>query len=145
MPEVSVPLLRLVGQVASAYLVAEGPDGLYLIDQHAAHERVLFEQVMSQKESAIASQHLLEPLTVELPPASARLLEEQIPIIQQYGFQVEPFGPGSFIVRAIPVLLAGIDPAAALRVLIEDFEKMNTPWLKRLRGALSPGFVNGPR
>lgn len=130
LPEVDVPLLRLVGQVATAYLVAEGPDGLYLIDQHAAHERVLFEQIMGQKETDVASQRLLEPVTVELPPASARLLEEQIPIIQQYGFQVEPFGPGSFIVRAIPLLLARMDPAAALRVLVEDFEEDETPLAK---------------
>lgn len=135
-PDVRVPLLRLVGQVASAYLVAEGPDGLYLIDQHAAHERVLFEQIMGQKEASIASQRLLEPVTVELSPASARLLEEQVPIIQRYGFHVEPFGPGSFIVRAIPVLLAGMDPAAALRVLIEDFEEDESPLAKAAEGRI---------
>ncbi len=136
LPEVSVPLLRLVGQVAAAYLVAEGPDGLYLIDQHAAHERVLFEQIMSKKETAVASQHLLEAVTVDLPPASTRLLEEQIPIIQRYGFQVDPFGPGSFIVRSIPVLFAGLDPAAALRVLVEDFEEDETPLAKEIEARI---------
>jgi DNA mismatch repair protein MutL len=136
MPEVSVPLLRLVGQVATAYIVAEGPDGLYLIDQHAAHERVLFEQIMAQKTHAVASQTLLEPVNVELPPGSSRLVEEQIPIIQQFGFQVEPFGPGSFMVRAIPVLLAGLDPAAALRVLVEDFEEDETPLAKEIEARI---------
>jgi DNA mismatch repair protein MutL len=127
LPEVNVPLLRLVGQIALAYLVAEGPDGLYLIDQHAAHERVLFEKFIEQRQENIPSQALLEPVTVELPPASARLLEDQLGIITQLGFQVESFGPGTFLVRSIPTLLSKMDPAAALRVLVEDFEEDETP------------------
>jgi DNA mismatch repair protein MutL len=122
-----VPLLRPVGQIANAYLVAEGPDGLYLIDQHAAHERVLFERFMSQRGKAIPSQALLQPAAVELPPASARLLNEQLPLLAKLGFQVENFGPRAFLVRAIPALLAGSDPGAALRVLVEDFEEDETP------------------
>jgi DNA mismatch repair protein MutL len=127
LPEVSVPLLRLVGQVASAYLIAEGPDGLYLIDQHAAHERILFEKYMDQKGDAIPSQALLEPSNVELSPAEARLLDGQMQILKTLGFQVEPFGQGTFLVRSIPTLLLGLDPASALRVLVEDFEEDETP------------------
>jgi len=127
LPEVNVPLLRLVGQVASAYLIAEGPDGLYLIDQHAAHERVLFERFMAQRQNTVPAQSLLEPVTIELPPASARLLEDQLSVIGQLGFQVEPFGHGTYLVRAIPSLLSSMDPAAALRVLVEDFEEDETP------------------
>ena len=122
-----VPLLRLVGQIASAYLVAEGPDGLYLIDQHAAHERVLFERFMAQRNSQIPSQNLLQPVTVDLPPAGARLLDEQLPIITRLGFNIEPFGPNTYLVRAIPALLTGSDPSAALRVLVENFEEDETP------------------
>jgi DNA mismatch repair protein MutL len=127
LPEVNVPLLRLVGQVALTYLIAEGPDGLYLIDQHAAHERILFERMMSQRKDTIPAQVLLEPVTVELPPASVQLIEEQLPALGQLGFQVETFGRGMFLVRAIPTLLTGLDPAAALRVLVEDFEEDETP------------------
>ena len=133
-----VPLLRLVGQIASAYLVAEGPDGLYLIDQHAAHERVLFESFMAMwsddihmgdgnKRTGIPSQALLQPVNVDFPPASARLLEEQLPVLNQLGFEVELFGKGSFLIRSIPALLAGMDPAAALSVIVEDFEEDETP------------------
>jgi DNA mismatch repair protein MutL len=124
------PILRLVGQIASAYLVAEGPDGLYLIDQHAAHERVLFERMMQAHEEAktkIASQTLLAPVSVEIPQAGSRLLESQLPILNHLGFQVESFGPGAFLVRAMPAVLAGLDPAAALRVLVEDFEEDEEP------------------
>jgi DNA mismatch repair protein MutL len=127
LPGARVPLLRLVGQIASAYLVAEGPDGLYLIDQHAAHERVLFERFMAQRNSEIPSQVLLQPATVELPAAGARLLEPQLPMLQRLGFGVEIFGSNTFLVRAIPNLLSGSDPAAALRVLVEDFEEDETP------------------
>jgi DNA mismatch repair protein MutL len=122
------PLLRPIGQVASAYLVAEGPDGLYLVDQHAAHERVLFERFIAQRgRGQIPAQALLQAAAVDLPPAAARLLEEQLPVLAQLGFQVEPFGTGTFLVRAIPSLLSGMDPAAALRVLVEDFEEDERP------------------
>ncbi len=127
LPRVTIPLLRLIGQVAATYLIAEGPDGLYLIDQHAAHERVLFERFMAQREETIPAQTLLEPATVEFPPAHARLLEEQLPVLAELGFQVEPFGRGTFLLRAIPTILANMNPSAALNVLVEDFEEDETP------------------
>jgi DNA mismatch repair protein MutL len=122
-----LPLLRLVGQVGATYLVAEAPDGLYLIDQHAAHERVLFERFMTQRQSSIQSQSLLEPATLQLTPQAARLLEEQLSVLEQWGFRVEPFGPNTFLVRSIPALLGSSDPATTLQVLVEDFEEDETP------------------
>jgi DNA mismatch repair protein MutL len=127
LPSGRTPILRPVGQVANAYLVAEGPDGLYLIDQHAAHERVLFERFMAQRGINSPSQALLNPATVELPAGSARLLVEQIPLLLELGFQVEPFGPNTFLVRAVPSLLTKSDPEAALRSLVENFEEDETP------------------
>lgn len=125
---VHLPLLRLVGQVGGAYLVAEGPDGLYLIDQHAAHERVLFEKLMLQRaKQVIPSQALLEPVSVTLPPAQASLLDGQLDVLHRFGFQVEAFGPHTYQVRAMPALFAGSDAAAALRALVEDFEEDETP------------------
>ncbi len=126
-PVQRVPLLRAVGQVGAAYLVAEGPDGLYLIDQHAAHERVLFEKMMAARQHGLVSQRLLQPEAVELTPAQAALIEEELPVLAQLGFEVEPFGPAIFSVRAVPELLADIDPARALRVLVEDFEEDERP------------------
>jgi DNA mismatch repair protein MutL len=128
--------LRLVGQVALAYVVAEGPDGLYLVDQHAAHERVLFERFMAQRGATIPAQALLEPVTVEFPPAGARLLVDQIRLLERLGFQVEIFGANTFLVRAVPALLAGSDPAAALRVLVEDFEEDETPLQAQIEAKL---------
>ncbi len=137
LPSGQIPLLRLVGQVGSTYLVAEGPDGLYLIDQHAAHERVLFERLQRQHSGgSIPAQALLEAALVQLPPQQAHLLEEQVELLNHLGFQVEPFGSGAFRVRAIPALFTGSDPSAALRALVEDFEEDETPLQGDLEGRL---------
>lgn len=123
-----LPLLRLIGQIGAAYVVAEGPDGLYLIDQHAAHERVLFEKLMAQLAlKRIVSQSLLTPAAVTFPPQLAILLASQLPVLKQFGFDVQEFGPNTFQVRAMPTLFAGGDPSAALRVVVEDFEEDETP------------------
>jgi DNA mismatch repair protein MutL len=131
-------VLRLIGQVAATYLIAEGPDGLYLIDQHAAHERVLFEKLMAQHaQKLIASQTLLTPAAVHLRPDSARLLDEQLPLLKELGFQIDPFGPASFQVRAIPILFSGSDPAAALRAVVEEFEEDESPLQAELEARLA--------
>jgi DNA mismatch repair protein MutL len=101
---------------------------MYLIDQHAAHERVLFEKLMAQRERrSIPSQTLLTPQVVTLPPASAKALSDQLDVLEHFGFSVEAFGPNAFQVRAIPALFAGSDPLTALRALVEDFEEDETP------------------
>jgi len=134
----AIPLLRLIGQIGATYLVAEGPDGLYLVDQHAAHERVLFEKLMAQHEMKnIPAQALLSPEVVTLPPQASQLLLSQLPVLQHFGFDVEEFGPNTFQVRAMPVLFMGSDPAAALRALVEDFEEDETPLQNELEAKLA--------
>jgi DNA mismatch repair protein MutL len=124
---IRIPLLRLIGQVAVAYLIAEGPDGLYLIDQHAAHERILFEKFIAQQSHKIPAQTLLEAVPVELSPSGARIIEPQLELLGQLGFLIEPFGRNTFIVRSLPSLLAGMDAADALRVMVDDFEEDESP------------------
>jgi len=134
----SIPLLRLIGQIGATYLVAEGPDGLYLIDQHAAHERILFEKLMTQHEMKnIPSQALLTPAVVTIPPQSANLLITNLPILQHFGFDVEEFGPNTFQVRAMPALFMGSDPSAALRALVEDFEEDESPLQSEIEAKLA--------
>lgn len=124
----AIPLLRLIGQIGATYLVAEGPDGLYLVDQHAAHERVLFEKLMTQHAMKnIPSQSLLTPAIVTLPPQSTNLLIADLPFLQHFGFDVEEFGPNTFQVRAMPTLFMGGDPSTALRALVENFEEDEAP------------------
>ena len=134
----SIPLLRLIGQIGTTYLVAEGPDGLYLIDQHAAHERVLFEKLMAQHAlKNIPSQALLTAVAVTLPPHSTNLLIPQLPFLQNFGFDVAEFGPNTFQVRAMPALFMGGDPSAALRALVEDFEEDELPLQNEIEAKLA--------
>ena len=127
LPAGDVPLLRVIGQVGAAYIVAEGPDGLYLVDQHAAHERVLYEAFRLQRAAAqIVSQALLEPVAVEVAPGAAALLEGQMAALERIGFRLEPFGGNTFMVRSLPTILGPVDPARAVRVVVEDFEEDET-------------------
>ncbi len=122
-----LPILRHIGQVGATYIIAEGPDGLYLIDQHAAHERILFEKMMALIEDTIPSQSLLSPEVVHFPPHHALLLEGKLEILQKLGFDVFEFGPNTFQIRSIPALLVGINPIDALKVVVEDFEDDEKP------------------
>ena len=111
-PKKALPVLRVLGQVQNTYVVAEGPDGMYLIDQHAAHERVTFERVRAD---AIARtprvQSLMEPATVELNPQQQELVESQQAVISPLGFVVEPFGGSLYLIRGVPSLVSEGDPS----------------------------------
>jgi len=121
-----IPLLRLIGQIGAVYLVAEGPDGLYLIDQHAAHERILFEK-LTNRTGTIDSQRLLAPELIHLDPSAARIILENLKILNMYGFEVEEFGINTFRVSSIPSIFTGNDPVSAIRSLVEDFEEDEMP------------------
>ena len=122
------PILRWIGQVGSTYIIAEGPDGLYLIDQHAAHERILYEKMLdAEANGTIVSQALLEPAVVQLPPWQASALEENMPILKHLGFEIEEFGPSAFRVIAMPTLFEKGSPAAAIAAVVEDIENDNVP------------------
>jgi DNA mismatch repair protein MutL len=128
LPGTHLPLLRLIGQVASTYLVAEGPDGLYLIDQHAAHERVLFDQMMAQyRASMIPSQKFIESVPVELSPEKAGILEANLETMASLGFEIEPFGPNTFLIRSIPMIVDRGDPKDAILAVVDAFEEDETP------------------
>jgi DNA mismatch repair protein MutL len=120
-PALSLPALRLLGQLSASYIVAEGPDGLYLIDQHAAHERVLFEQIKSQlAQQKIAVQGLLEPATLEVSPRQDAILKLHHKDLAEFGFSLEPFGERTYLVRAVPVWLDRKDWIGALREIMDS-------------------------
>jgi DNA mismatch repair protein MutL len=123
-----LPLLRVVGQVAQTYVVAEGPDGLYLVDQHAAHERVLYEQMQTDRAGArVAAQQLLEPITVELTPAQAAILEAEAETLAQVGFNIEPFGGTTYRLRSVPEILLDADPTTALGDILSELAEGAVP------------------
>jgi DNA mismatch repair protein MutL len=118
-----LPMLRAVGQVGAMYVVAEGPDGMYLIDQHAAHERVLYERFLaSARAGTPESQGLLEPITVELSAAHQALLLQHAAAFERLGFDVEHFGDRAFVVRAVPSMMAD-DPARRIGELLDRMQR----------------------
>lgn len=121
----NVPLLRLIGQIGRTYLVAEGPDGLYLIDQHAAHERVLFEQFLKNP-ALISSQYLLEPVVVQLPGQIEADVQPQITVLEKYGFKIENFGPATYKINAIPTVIIHLDPREAFISALEEDQEDNS-------------------
>jgi DNA mismatch repair protein MutL len=124
----TLPLLRVVGQIGASYIVAEGPAGMYLIDQHAAHERILYEQFMAaQAAQAPAAQYTLDAEAIALAVDEARLLEDNLPLLATLGFDIEGFGPNTFRVRALPALLAQQEPAAVLREILSDLHAARAP------------------
>jgi DNA mismatch repair protein MutL len=127
-----LPIMRVVGQVGASYIITEGPDGLYLIDQHAAHERVLYEKFMAgwelkQESEGMISQGLVSGAAVQLSPAQSTLLSEQLDLMERIGFQIEPFGPNAYMIRGIPAMLTKLDPSRALLDVVEDLERGDAP------------------
>jgi DNA mismatch repair protein MutL len=110
-----LPPLRVVGQIQQMYIITEGPDGLYLIDQHAAHERILYEKLAAQKAQAqVVGQQLLEPAVVELSPGHAAIVEAEHEQLAAVGFDIEPFGGATYRVRAMPEMLGTAEPGQTL-------------------------------
>jgi DNA mismatch repair protein MutL len=124
----TLPMLRVVGQVGASYIVAEGPAGLYLIDQHAAHERILYEQFISDyANQELIAQTTLSAQTIELPVPEARLIEANLSILRAVGFYLEDFGPNTFLIRSIPAILADQDPVQAVSGVLEELEQEQIP------------------
>ncbi len=116
-----LPMLRVLGQIGQTYIIAEGPDGMYLIDQHAAHERVLFERLKAARAQRDTSgQPLLTPLTLDLPPRQATILSSHLEELAGLGFEIEPFGGETFLVRAVPAMLVEGDIAQAVADLVDE-------------------------
>jgi DNA mismatch repair protein MutL len=125
-----IPELEIIGQLGSLYIIAGTPgDDLLLIDQHAAHERVLYEQVTKRSDRERDVQELIEPVFLSLSPGESETLAGSLPLLESEGFLIEAFGPGTFLVRTVPVLLGqNIEPGE-----IRDI----------IAGIIAPGTIQG--
>lgn len=116
-----------LGQIRATYIIAESPAGLMIVDQHRAHERVLYDQMEAASEdSAPSVQRLVMPATVHLGRREAELLERNLDSFAAIGVEVEPFGSDTFVVRATPAVMAKSDPQALLRDLLEELSDQPT-------------------
>ena len=112
--------LRVVGQLHNLYIVCESDGGLVLIDQHAAHERILFEQLKQRGDGRpSAAQKLLVPETLELNFREAEILEQMLSDLKNLGLDIEPFGKNTFIIKAVPALLSGRDLRPMIYEIVE--------------------------
>jgi DNA mismatch repair protein MutL len=124
-------MLRPVGQLGNLYVIAEGPEGMYLIDQHAAHERVLYERFLAQQRDGVRDvQPLLQPQPVDLTARQRAMLGTFAGDLSSAGLDVESFGSdtdGAFIVRAVPPSLAGSDVSRAVAELLDLLGREDGP------------------
>ena len=113
--------LRVIGQFSGTYLVCEAGEELVLIDQHAAHERIVFEQLKKQAAAARkASQRLLVPETVEMGFREAQILDRLIPELSRLGLDIEPFGGNTFVIKAVPAVIANRQIAPLIVEIVEQ-------------------------
>jgi DNA mismatch repair protein MutL len=123
---------RILGQHRNTYVIVEDEQGLVLVDQHCAHERVIFDRVMASMGSSVARQMLLEPVIVEVPRSLAPVLANRLEDLARLGLEVEPFGEASFAVRAVPASVGTMSPAELLRELASQ-DLPGTEPLERVR------------
>src|SRR5580658_4798922 len=118
----SLCTLRPLGQIRNSFILAVNEDGLWIIDQHVAHERVLFERILRQRAAQqVESQRLLMPLIIELTPAQQAIFSDIAEELTRNGFEAEPFGARSVAVKIAP---AGVDAAQVEHMLNEIFEQL---------------------
>lgn len=116
-----------LGQMSRTFLIAQVGDELQVVDQHTAHERVLFERLLRAWQGrALPGQPLLLPEPLELPMQQALILQRHLPELERLGLLIEPFGPMSFLIRSLPVMLGHPDVSALVQDLIEDLEQWDS-------------------
>jgi len=133
-PALSLLRLRVVGQLLASYIIAEGRDGLYLIDQHAAHECILFEKIRRQRsQQEMEVQGLLEPATLEVNPKQEEALKSVYGNLAGFGFSIEPFGDRTYLVRTVPALLYNKDWMGVVRELLDSASEGDKgDWMEKI-------------
>jgi DNA mismatch repair protein MutL len=121
--------MEILGQLRNTYLVCQSNEGLTLIDQHAAHERIAFERLKKDwRNRSIQKQALLFPETLELSIKEAKEMERVLEMMNSLGFEIEPFGERAFITRALPAVLAKADPRAIVLDLLDALSDVGSAY-----------------
>src|SRR4029453_15222044 len=122
-PSMAPQQFQIIGVLNRLYVLMENANGLVLVDQHAAHERILFEELRRRmEEQGVPTQKLLLPQTFDVPPRDADWIERNISILQKMGIGIESFGPGTFKIDSLPGFLNLSDPAQFMRKVIDDLK-----------------------
>jgi DNA mismatch repair protein MutL len=140
LPTMELPVLRVLGQLANTYIIAEGPDGLYLIDQHAAHERILYDRISAQwAQKEVEVQGLLQPITIEFSPREEETLRASKEFLAEFGFTIEHFGNRSYMIRAVPALMAKVNIIEIITALLDTLASKESPnpWEEKIAQSLA--------
>jgi DNA mismatch repair protein MutL len=140
LPTLELPVLRVLGQLSDTYIITEGPDGLYLIDQHAAHERILYDRILTQwSQKSVEVQGLLQPISIEFSPREEELLKANEGFLAEFGFTIEPFGNRTYLVRSVPTLMARANVIEMIGGLLDSLGKREppSPWEERVAQSLA--------
>ena len=117
---------RILGVLGKLYVLMENGNGLVLVDQHAAHERILFEEMRKRMEQAgVPAQRLLVPLALQVTPRDADWIERHTEVLNRAGIVLEPFGSGTFKIDTLPTFLRGDDPAQLVRDIIDELRDIS--------------------
>lgn len=121
MSDIVLSEYKYIGQVMDTYLIFASADRLIMVDQHAAHERLIFENLKNKSHSHIASQRLLMPEVISLPPRDYSFLMDCLPLLHDCGFEVEPFGLNTVVVKSLPSLFAKLPPQSMINDFLAEF------------------------
>ncbi len=133
-----LPVLRVVGQVMGNYILAEGPDALYIVDQHAAHERILFEKLSRDSSEQLEVQGLLEPFSLDVTPPESAVLKTRLDYIKSLGFALEEFGSATYLVRAVPAVVAEGEWREALTEILDTLSSEDkSRWREKIAASLA--------
>lgn len=134
-----LPILRVIGQLQNSYILAEGPDGMYIIDQHAAHERIRFEKIRRGQETKhVEVQGLLEPMSIDLTAHQVELVDLHGGILAESGFTLERFGERTWLLRAVPAFLNREKIIPVLQEILDFLgEAQQSEWQERIAASLA--------
>jgi len=139
----SLSSLKPLGQLRDSFILAVNPEGLWIVDQHVAHERVLFEKVLRQRaQQQVESQRLLMPIVIELSPAQLAVFAEISDELQKNGFEAEPFGARSIAIKIAPAGLEANAVEQMLHELLEQFAREDQALnLEQIRGRIAASIA----
>jgi len=132
-----LPEMEVVGQIHNTFIITQSPEGMFILDQHAAHERILYEKIKSAKAQGKSTiQALLIPISLELTPKEKVIWEELRPILLEVGFEIEDFGGNTYLIRGIPTFVNNQNVLPFIKEIIDDFlnstqKKMPGEWREK--------------
>jgi DNA mismatch repair protein MutL len=128
-----LPPIEIIGQSHNLFIIAADATNLYIIDQHAAAERIMFEKFLKKLEAGpVQTQTLLSPITIEIPLQNAPLTDAKLPILKEFGFEIEPFGKTTYRVTKLPVILGSTITKEEIQLTIDELLQMIDPTSKKI-------------